>query len=43
MSEILVYVFFTGLGKQDNIPTVRAVYELYTVPEPGVTEEPRYS
>ena len=43
VSEILVYVFFTGLGEQDKIPTVRAVYELYTVPEPGVTEEPRYS
>lgn len=36
VSEILVYVFFTGLGTEDNIPTVRAVYELYTVPgKPG--------
>ena len=41
VSEILVYAFFTGLGKEDNIPTVRAVYELYT--ESSVPTNARYS
>ena len=42
VSEILVYVFFTGLGAEDKIPTVRAIYELYTE-QTGVPGSPRYS
>ena len=40
VSEILVYAFFTGVGQEDNIPTVRAVYELYTE---SPTDRARYS